>query len=141
MNRAGLADELVEPLAGHGAGARLVGIGAVIVAGRLAVDRDAEAHRLAVGARPQHQMQVAGMEAEGDLAGCRVECCLLGRAGPVAGQRPLVQRERLRCLVVMWLVLGRTARLDEVCGALIADIGLGRADIGIVGSELGAACR
>ena len=41
-----LADQLIEPLAGHGAIARRIGIHTVIVARRLAIQRHFEAHRL-----------------------------------------------------------------------------------------------
>src|SRR5690349_12419787 len=63
-----LADELVEPLAGYGAVAVRIDVAAVVGARGRAVDGDLEAHRLAVGARAQHQMQVAGVEAIGDAA-------------------------------------------------------------------------
>ena len=68
LDRAGLADQLIQPLPGDGAVAIGVGVDAVVGAGRLAVQRHPEPHRLAVGIRPQHQMQVAGMEAIDDLA-------------------------------------------------------------------------
>src|ERR1700677_2759117 len=52
-DRPALTDELVEPVVGHHALAVGVRIGAVAFAGRGAVDRYPEAHRLAVGARPE----------------------------------------------------------------------------------------
>ncbi len=54
-----LAYQLIEPLAGHRPVAVFIGVAAMVGAGRRAVDRDLEAHRLAVGTRPQHQVQVA----------------------------------------------------------------------------------
>ena len=60
--RALLAHELVEPLAGHHALALGVGVRAMVVAERLAVEGRDEAHRLAVFAGTEHQMQVSGVE-------------------------------------------------------------------------------
>ncbi len=73
LDCAGLADQLVQPLLRDRALAGLVGIRAVIGTGRLAVDRHTEPDRLAVCARPEHEMQVAGVEAERDAARRAVE--------------------------------------------------------------------
>src|ERR1700677_1378909 len=67
-DRPALADELVEPVVGHHALAVGIDVGAVAFAGDSAVDRHPEAHRLALGARPQHQVKIAGMKAKGDRA-------------------------------------------------------------------------
>ena len=47
------ADELIEPLLGHAPLALGVGVDAMVVAGRRAVDADAKAHGHAICSRPQ----------------------------------------------------------------------------------------
>ena len=51
-----LANELIKPLFGHRAVAGGIDISTMIGAGRVAVHENAEAHRLAAFARPQHQV-------------------------------------------------------------------------------------
>src|ERR1700677_2345728 len=60
--RPALSHELVEPVVGHHALAVGIDVGAVAFAGRGAVDRHVEAHRLAVGVWPQDQGQKGGLE-------------------------------------------------------------------------------
>ena len=93
-DRAALPDQLVEPLSGHDALAVGIDIGAVAVAGRRAVDGDAEPHRLAVRPGPEHQMQVARVEAVDDAAALLVEDGVLRADRPVARQPPFVEPRR-----------------------------------------------
>jgi len=83
---AGLADELVHPLlrqgAGAGAGAVGVGVGPVCLAGWLSVDTDAKPQRRSWRG-PHDEVEVAGVEAAGDLAARRVQRGGLFLHGPV----------------------------------------------------------
>src|SRR5471030_2112845 len=63
IHRTTLTHELIQTRARHRAGPVAGDVRTVPVAGRLAVDRDPEAHGLAVRSRAQHQMEVAGVEA------------------------------------------------------------------------------
>src|SRR5262245_34803854 len=62
LHAAGLPDELIEAGLRDGAVAGGVGVGAVAVARRLAIDRHLEADRLVVAGRAENEMQVAGVE-------------------------------------------------------------------------------
>ena len=89
-----LTDQLVKPLAGDHASALGVDIHAVIGAGRGAVQRHPEAHRLAAAGRSQHQVQVTALEVVDDLAAGGVERCELRADGPGADQAPVVDGRR-----------------------------------------------
>src|SRR5258708_30682682 len=65
---AGLAYQLIQPLPGHDALPFRIDVRAVAIARRCAVDGDAKPHRLAVGARPKHQVQIPRMEPVHDAA-------------------------------------------------------------------------
>ena len=132
-----LADELIQPLAGDGPVAVGIGIHTVIGAGRFAVDGDAEAHRLAVAAGPQHQMQVAGVEAIDDTAAGRIQRGALVGDGPVAGQAPGIQFVDAGLIGVAH-VAHRAAGRDEILGARVAEISLRRLDLIHVRGGLGA---
>src|SRR5262249_46094596 len=112
-DRAALPDELVEPLPGHGSLAIGVDVGAMAVAGRGAVDGDAEAYRLAVRARSQDKMEVAGMKAIDDAAVLRIEDGMLAADGPVARQSPFVEARRPG-RIDMTRILDRATGGDEV---------------------------
>ena len=105
-DRAALADELVEPLSRHQALAFGVDISAVAVAGRSAVDGDAEAHGLAVCRGSEDQMQVAGVEPVDDAPALRVENGMLAADRPVARQRPFVDPRRRRFIDVAGVLHG-----------------------------------
>ncbi len=130
-NGARLADELVEPLCGHGTVAIGIGIGPMSVTGRLAIDGHLEAHRFAVGTRAEHQMQIAGMEAVVDATVLVVQRGLLGSNSPVARQAPFVE-PRCRRDIGMGGVVDRALLVDEVFGAPPADIGLRRLHVRLV---------
>jgi hypothetical protein len=87
-----LANQLIKPFFDDRTIAVGAGIDTVIRAGRLAIDEDAKANRLAV-AGPEHEMQVARTETVGDarvgLVGDRP--LLFNR--PVSSKRPLIQTE------------------------------------------------
>src|SRR5215471_11695925 len=68
-----LPHQLVEALAVDRTLAVGIGVGAVVGAGRLAVDGHAEADGLALGRRAEHEMEVAGVEAVDDAAALLVE--------------------------------------------------------------------
>ena len=63
-DRAVLPDQLIEPLPIDGALAVGIGVGAMVGAGRGAVERHAEPDRFAVRGRAEHKMQIAGMKAD-----------------------------------------------------------------------------
>jgi hypothetical protein len=92
---AGLADELVYPLLGKGAVAVVVDIGFVGVAGWLSVDEDAVSDRGAWFWRSHDEVEVAGVEAAGDLPVRRVQRGGLFLHGPVPGQGPVVEPQPL----------------------------------------------
>src|SRR5262249_41004075 len=120
-DRAALPDQLVESLPGHDTLAVGIDVRAVAGAGSRAVDGDAEADRLAVRRGPEHEMQVARVEAVDDAAVLAVEHRILLADRPAARQSPLVEPRR-RCFVEMRGIPRRAARRDEVLGPLIADI-------------------
>src|SRR6185503_18306617 len=72
-----LPDQLIEAVLLHGARAVRADVRAVIFGGRRAVEPDAEPHGLAVGARAEHEMQVARLEVHDDPARRGVERRLL----------------------------------------------------------------
>src|SRR5262245_36800740 len=120
-----LADQLVEPLFGDGAIARLVNVEAAGAIRRLAVDQHDEGDRLsgaALGA--QHQIEIPPVEAVYDPAARLVQRRDLSLDRPVAGQRPLVELE------LWWRVIDGaafrcdTAERGEATGPGIADVGL-----------------
>ena len=79
-----LADELVEAMALYCSGAACVGVDAVIVAGRGAVERDFEADGLAIFCRAQNQMQIARVKTEDDFARSGIEDRAFGADLPTA---------------------------------------------------------
>ncbi|MNT70680.1 hypothetical protein D3C72_2090930 [compost metagenome] len=118
-----MTHQLVQPLFGHAATAIRGDIHAVSITRRLAVDRDFEAHRLALHARSQHQVQVSGMEAVDNTAARSRRGGMLGANVPLPVQCPVVERQQRRHLVVGYRV-GRQARCGyEMRQALIAHIG------------------
>ncbi len=88
----------------------------MILARRLAVDEDAEADRFA-GRAAQHEVKVAGMEAESDEAALLHAHSALRLDLPAAIQTPLVELQRGRQPVIASAV-AETARGSERFGAL-----------------------
>src|ERR1700678_3967957 len=113
-DRPALADELVEPVVGHHALAVGIDVGAVAFAGLSAVDRDAEAHRLAIGVRPEHQVQIAGMEAKRNRPVRLVERRGLAANRPLAGKTPVVELFEIAGRIVMGRVADRAAGRSEI---------------------------
>ena len=91
--------------------AELVDVEAVVVAGRLAVEEHGEADRGARGRRREDEVEVARVEAERDRAAGGAEDGGLLLDGPVAGQRPVIERQ-LR------------GRVDAASPPAVADVGL-----------------
>src|SRR4051812_37084598 len=110
-NGAGLADELVKAMAGNLPLPRRVDVHAGGGPGRLTVERDAKADRLARGAA-EDEVEIAGVKAEGDAAAGRLRHCHLRPDGPAPGKRPLIQRQRLGEVIVR-LVVDEAAGRDE----------------------------
>ena len=119
------ADELVEPLAVDRAVAGFIGIHSMIVAGSASVHRHAEADRLAVRGRAEHQMQVPRLEAVKNPPAGLIERSLFGTHGPFARQAPSVACFGVG-LVIRCPVADEAGNADRACGLAIADIGLGR---------------
>src|ERR1700730_4966823 len=88
---AGLADELVYPVLREGAVAVVVDVGSVGLAGRLSVDEDAVSEGGAWFRRCHDEVEVAGVEAAGDLPVRRVQGGGLFLHGPVPRQGPVVE--------------------------------------------------
>src|SRR6266850_909343 len=87
-----LADELIQTRLLNLAGAVRGGIRSTIVSRRFAVQRHLEAIWLTVLGRSQHQVQIAAMEPEHNLARSCVEHGGLGPDIPLSAQPPLIQR-------------------------------------------------
>src|SRR5438067_12343894 len=66
-----LPDQLIQPVVGRHAVALAVHIRAVILERARAIQNDAESHWCAVRSRTEHEMQLACVEPEDDLAGGR----------------------------------------------------------------------
>src|SRR5690606_7641470 len=94
--------------------------------------------RLPVRARPQDQVQVAGMETMDDPARRAEQGGLLGTDLPGAGQPPVVELRSDRLRVRRGAVGKERLGGGEMFGAFIAEIGLGRAQRVEVGGELDA---
>ena len=78
--------QLVEPLSRHNALTVRVGIAAMVGARSHAVHGHAKPDRHAVRARPEDEVQVAGVKAIDNAAALRVEDGIFLADGPVAGQ-------------------------------------------------------
>jgi hypothetical protein len=88
--RRGQPDQLVQPVRVNHAAAVCGNVRAVLFQRRLSVDRNAKAHRTRAGFPPQHQVQVTGVEAQGQACtGARCDGTL-GFDNPITAQRPLV---------------------------------------------------
>ena len=101
-----LADELVHPRLGDGAVARLVDVEAVAIARRPTVEAHAEADRGARRRRREDQVDVARLEAVRDRAAGRVEHRVLLADRPLAGERPVVERQTVAAPVAAALAAG-----------------------------------
>src|SRR2546423_1719385 len=88
-----LADELGPPRPIAGAFAELVDVDAAVGAGRLTVEEHSEADRGTLGRRCEDEVEVARVEAERDRAVRGAEDGRLLLDHPVAGHRPLIERE------------------------------------------------
>src|SRR5712691_5015827 len=93
---AGLADELVHPLLREGAVAVGAGVGSVRLAGWLSVDTDAEPEGSSWCCWSHDEVEVAAVEAAGDLPARRVQRGGLLLHGPVPRQGPLVEPQPCR---------------------------------------------
>jgi hypothetical protein len=93
---AGLADELVNPLLREVAVAVGVDVGSVGRAGWLSVDEDPASHRASWFRWSHDEVEVAGVEAAGDLPARRVQRGGLFPHRPVARQGPLVEPQPCR---------------------------------------------
>src|ERR1700722_12027922 len=107
-------------------------------AGLCAVDRHPEAHRLAIGGWPQHQVKIAGMKAKRNRAVRFVERRGLATDRPVAGEGPVVETAEIAGRIDMGGVADRAARRSEILRSRKADVGLRRLDVGRVWGGLGA---
>ena len=103
-DRAALADQLVQPLLIDYALALLVDVEAVSLAGRLAVDEHMERDGASSRAWAHYEVDVASVKAEGDPSVRAVEHAGTAFDRPLAGERPLVEPERLRLRVRPGLV-------------------------------------
>ncbi len=93
-----LPDELIEPGLSNFAGAVRGGIQSTIVAGSGAIQSHEEANGLTVFRGSQHQVQVAAVEPEHNLARRRLKHRAFGIDVPRPAQSPMIQRRfRGRC--------------------------------------------
>src|SRR5271163_5031395 len=94
-----------------------------------AIDLDAKANGAASGAGGQYEIEIAGVKAEGDAAGCIVQRGELAADRPGAGQAPVVERQRRCGAIDTGSIFVGAARRSEVYG-------LGIADVGLVGAQI-----
>src|SRR6185503_13338752 len=78
------------------------------------------------------------MEAEADPGAGGQGASALTLVDPLAFQRPLIELER-RALIGLRLVVSEPAGRGETVGAIIADVGLGGADLAEIRLGFGAA--
>src|SRR5450631_3123981 len=121
---AGLADELVNPPLREGAAAVGVGVGvgSVRLARWLPVDTDAEPEGSSWRCRSHDEVEVAGVEAAGDLPARRVQRGDLFLHAPVPRQGPLVEPQPRWDGIDVRLARHRAAGGGEAFGALIAGV-------------------
>src|SRR3954465_12019642 len=89
-DRAGLPDQLIEPLLGKGAVPRLAPVTAMRCAGRLSIEPHTKAYRRTESCRAHDEIYVATGETVNDGTIRLVERDRLALYRPVARQRPLV---------------------------------------------------
>src|SRR6266478_9692946 len=134
---AALAYQLIQPLPGHQALPFRIDVRAVTIARHCAVDGDAKPHRLAVQARPKHQVQIPRMEPIHDAAARLVQHRVFFSDRPISRQRPLVETGR-RGRIDVTGVFDEAAGRDEVFGPLVTYVCLLRSNVAHVGRRLGA---
>src|SRR6185437_9417202 len=137
LDRAGLANDLVEPLVGDRSIALLVYVHAMVCAGRLAVHKHAEANWSTVRSGPEDDVQVSGVEGEINATRRFVEDGCFWFVRPVAGQRPLVQLKvpwgRVGVSLIMPQPQESGSAFGEVARTGVTDIGFRRLDLSSVG--------
>jgi hypothetical protein len=74
-------------------------------------------------------MQITSVEMKDDLSSCGLEYSNLSAIGPLAHKPPLVQSRMIRLGIEVFGIMFDTARRRKIFGAVIADVGLRRADI------------
>jgi hypothetical protein len=95
---------------------------------RFSIQRDPEAHGLAIAGGAKHQMQVAALEAEADAAAELIQRGGVRVHHPAAVERPLVDGECRGSLIVAYRIRGEVIT-SEVIGAGIADAGFRRTGV------------
>ena len=138
-DRAGLADELVQPRFGDRAVALVVDIGSVRGSRRLPVDAYAEPHGRPSRCRSHDQVQVAGVEAVGDPPLGLIEHDGLRLYRPVPDRGPMVESQPRGSGVAVRRIQDRIIGRGEVLGAFVAEVVLGRPQAVPVGGSLHAA--
>jgi hypothetical protein len=133
---AGLAEELVEARLGEGAVALVVDVAAVGGARGLAVEAHPEPDGTAGRGRGHDQVQVAGGEAVDDPPTGLVAHDGLLLDGPVARQRPVVEPQPWGGGIGVARIQDGASGGDEVVGAPVAEVVLGRPQAGPVGGDL-----
>src|SRR3954452_23390027 len=83
-------------------------------------------------------MRVAGVEPVGDAPAGLVEHCVLTPDCPLTGETPMIGAQGFRNLVGAAIVERGSTRRGEPLAALVAEIGLGRAQVLPVGLRLHA---
>src|SRR5262245_56767852 len=120
-DRAGLPDELVEPLLGHGAVALLVDVEAAAGAGGFSVDQHAKPDRGALCGRPHDQVQITRAKPVGDPPARLMRDDRLPLHRPIAGERPAIEVETLRRGVRSPRIARCNAAGGEIRRALVAE--------------------
>jgi hypothetical protein len=124
----------MRPLLGEGTVAGGVGLGSVRLAGRLSVDSDVEPDRGSWGGWRHDEVEVAGVEAAGDLPARRVRGGGLFGHGPLPGQGPLFESQPGRAGVGVRRAWHRAARR---CEAALAQLPIHLAALGIARTWIG----
>src|SRR6202790_770727 len=99
-------------------------VNSAVVAGSATVERKLEPNRLAVLRRSQNDVQVAGVEAEHNLAGHSLQHRRFRADVPRANESPLVQRGRRRRSVGPARVARHFFGRREILGLPVADVSL-----------------
>src|ERR1700691_225882 len=97
----------------------------MVVAGRVAINRNLEPDRSAIRCRPKNQMEVASVEPVNNATAFLIQDGMFSANRPIAGQSPFVESQRPHRIVV-GSVLDRAVRCDEVLPPLVTDVGLRR---------------
>jgi hypothetical protein len=118
-----LPDELIKPVPLHRSGTVVVGIDAVIVTWRRAVQFHGEADWFAILGGSQDEVKVARMKAENNPAGDRLQHCAFRTDLPTPAESPLIERHSGLWRVGTLRILSDRFGGSEMFCPMVADVG------------------